>query len=241
MKEIDPQPGEKDEKAKRALLADQAPEKSVPPETIADAEPEPGYQGFLLDKRARKAVAVTLLERIDTDYAKAVDDSWLTYIATAKAKAAAAKAPFPRIEHAHWSWFEKVKATAHLLPTPTMAVECDGETQGLMLIDTDRRLARLPSQKGLPVVYIDYLASAPWNLPLLEAVPRFGGVGTILVRAAIETSLDLGFKGRIGLHSLPQSETWYERIRMEAVGIDAHKQNLKYYEMTPEVAQAFIR
>ena len=185
-------------------------------------------------------VEASLVERIDAPYAKAVDDSWLTYLGAAKANASAAKEAFPQVEHAHWSWHEKVKATAHLLPTPTMALEVGGEVQGLILIDTDRRIARLPAQKGMPVVYVDYLATAPWNFKPIAKNAKYRGVGTVLLRAAIQTSRDLGFKGRIALHSLPQSEAWYEKLKMEAVGIDPAKHHLKYYEMTPDQANVFM-
>jgi hypothetical protein len=53
--------------------------------------------------------------------------------------------------------------------------------------------------------------------------------------------MDLGFKGRIALHSLPQANAWYERLGMATFGPDAEKQNLNYYEMTAEGAAAFIR
>lgn len=42
-------------------------------------------------------------------------------------------------------------------------------------------------------------------------MPRLRGVGTALVTAAVALSEDEGFKGRIGLHSLPQAEDFYRR------------------------------
>ena len=74
--------------------------------------------------------------------------------------------------------------------------------------------------------------------------PRYRGVGTILIRAAIELSKIEEFKGRIGLHSLPQANHFYANTcGMTDLGIettDKNHEGLRYFEMTPEQAQAFI-
>lgn len=88
--------------------------------------------------------------------------------------------------------------------------------------------------------YIELLATAPWNRPKFVSTPRYKGVGRILLGTAISLSVELGFKGRIGLHSLPQSERWY---RNEAGftdgGYDSAK-TMQYFEMTGAQAAAFI-
>lgn len=66
---------------------------------------------------------------------------------------------------------------------PTLAIECNGETQGLMLLKTDGHFAMLPEQLDKPLVYVTYLASAPWNLPGVLEQPRFSGVGTVMMRS----------------------------------------------------------
>lgn len=74
------------------------------------------------------------------------------------------------------------------------------------------------------------------------AEPRYGLIGSIFVATAVQLSLSEGFKGRIGLHSLPQAEKFYgERCRMTDLGRDAKKENLRYYEMTAEQASDFLR
>jgi hypothetical protein len=50
----------------------------------------------------------------------------------------------------------------------------------------------------------------------------------------------LGFKGRIGLHSLPQSEPWYQKIGFTDVGPDPTKK-MRYFEMTEVQAAGFIK
>jgi len=62
-----------------------------------------------------------------------------------------------------------------------------------------------------------------------------------MLAAAIQLSLDEGFRGRIGLHSLPQAEAYYAHIGMASLGPDRNKQDLVYFEMTPQLAAAFLK
>lgn len=186
-------------------------------------------------------VDAELIDRVDAALAKRAEDSWKTFLAMARAEALATGRPFPNVEHGHWEWEHKVSMTERFLPYPTLGIECDGQVQGLALLETDGHFARLESQIGSPVVYVNLLATAPWNLPDVMEQPFYRGVGTVLLAAATAISLDLGFKGRLGLHSLPKSEKWYDDLGMTCLGADANKQDLKYYEMTPEQAQDLIR
>jgi hypothetical protein len=133
-------------------------------------------------------------------------------------------APF---EHSHWDWRNKldsVEAGYHLL----VAVECQNQAQGMMALV---RTPRLSPYTGESVVYVDYLESAPWNLRTTSASPRFLGVGTVLIAEAIHVSLEMGLSGRVGLHSLPQAEPFYEsKCRMTRFGADRHYFDLPYFE-----------
>lgn len=140
----------------------------------------------------------------------------------------------------HWDWRAKAAQVAGLLAFQGYSVVCDGMTQGLMRVDLTKA-AKAPVQKGKPLVYVDYLEVAPWNRPDLGQVVRYKGVGTALMVAAIAISEQEGFKGRIGLHSLPQAESYYrDRCGMIDLGPDAAYQELKYFEMTPDQAKAFL-
>ncbi|MGH7207123.1 MAG: GNAT family N-acetyltransferase [Nitrospiraceae bacterium] len=185
-------------------------------------------------------VEAVLHERIGAGYALQVDDDWKTHLAAEEARAVAEGRAVPHLEHGHWEWGEKVKDSAHLLSCPTLAVECGGQTQGLMLVKTDGHFGMLPGEGGKPLVYLVYLATAPWNLRELAGQPRFAGVGLVLLYAAIQISLDAEFKGRIGLHSLPQAEGFYERHGFQCLGVDPEKEGLKYYELSPQAASEFI-
>lgn len=148
---------------------------------------------------------------------------------------------WPGTENAHWNWRQKVKQLQSLLSHDGYCVTCQDTTEGLMLIDTTSYRCRLPENEKRNLVYIDYVENAPWNRPELEQRPRYRGVGSILVRAAIEHSLAEEFKGRIGLHALPQAEAFYgASCGMTDLGPDPTKQGLRYYEMTSAQAEAFI-
>jgi len=139
----------------------------------------------------------------------------------------------------HWNWAQKTAKVQGLLAFRGFSVVARGETQGLAQIDLTKS-GREPSQASKPLVYIDYLEVAPWNRPELGAAPRLRGVGTALITAAVALSEEEGFKGRIGLHSLPQADAFYARIGMTDLGQDPAYQNLRYFEMTAERAHAFL-
>jgi hypothetical protein len=145
--------------------------------------------------------------------------------------------PWP--ENWHWNWELKVAHVSGLLGARTFCVVAEGTTQGLMSVDLTKS-ARLDSQRGKPLVYVDYLEAAPWNRQDLGSA-RFRGVGTVLFTAALELSREEGFKGRVGLHSLPQADDFYSKAcAMTDLDKDPDKHNLRYFEMTPEQAQAYM-
>ena len=90
---------------------------------------------------------------------------------------------------------------------------------------------------GDPLIYVDYLESAPWNLKISGVAPRFIGVGTVLIAEAVHLSLDTGLEGRVGLHSLPQAETFYRsRCGMTDLGRDPRYFDLTYFEFAGQQA-----
>lgn len=142
----------------------------------------------------------------------------------------------------HWDWRAKTLAIESRLDQQCFAIVCEGMTQAMMITELTKR-ARLDSQKNDHLVYVDFVEAAPWNRrDILGEPPRFTGCGSILIRAAIEYSILEGFKGRIGLHSLPQANDFYaNKVGMTDMGQDPDYQNLRYFEMTPESAEAFAQ
>lgn len=141
----------------------------------------------------------------------------------------------------HWNWRQKTQALQGMLAHPGFSIVCNGTTQGMIIVDTTMHRCRIEIQKGKDLVYVEYVENAPWNRPELADPPRYRGIGSILIRAAIALSIEEEFKGRIGLHALPQSNGFYANTcGMTDLGIDADYHDLRYFEMSPEQAEAFI-
>lgn len=142
----------------------------------------------------------------------------------------------------HWDWGKKTDWSRSLLTLQRFAITCGGALQGLMLMNLTKLTARLPSQRGKDLAYIEFVSTAPWNRPEIAGVQQFHGIGINMVRAAIELSRNEGFHGRIGLHSLSQAASFYNgTCGMSALGPDRHYDDLDYFEMTPTQADAFCR
>lgn len=140
----------------------------------------------------------------------------------------------------HWIWPKKMAGVTDLLAFRGYSVRCEGLTQGLMRVDLSL-FARAPSQKAKPLVYVEYLEVAPWNRAEFGDAPRYRGVGKALITAAITLSIEEGFQGRVGLHSLPRADGFYrEKCGMTDLGPDPDCQDLRYFEMSPAQAAAFL-
>jgi len=194
----------------------------------------------LYDRHAKKMIPAQFIQGVDHEFAQAADDVWVTFVASAKSAAVAAGQPFDDPEHDHWRWAKKIDSARLLLSFPTFGIAVDGVPQGLMMLKTDGVFSRFSGQERLPIVEVVFLATAPWNLRSVVSDPRYGGVGTNLLKAAVEVSFELGFKGRVGLLALHQAESFYERHDLTCFGMDS-KKPMKYYEMTTNVAEAFVR
>ncbi len=148
------------------------------------------------------------------------------------------KADWP--QSGHWHWPDKVAESA-LLGFETFCVMAEDMTQAMMRVDITTRQSRLDGTQGRPLVYVDYLEVAPWNQPIVEMPRRFKGAGKVLMIAAAALSVELEFKGRVALHSLPQSNSFYEDLGMIDFGPDKEVHGeLNYFEMPAEVALALI-
>jgi hypothetical protein len=141
-------------------------------------------------------------------------------------------------EHYHWNWARKLQGYREQRHR-FVGVECAGEIQGLMRLDIVSQVARLMLHERLPLVYVDFLESAPWNAKQFTNAPRYKMTGVRLMMAAIRYSFDLGCEGRVGLHSLPQAREFYESMfRMTPLGNDVDHEGLMYYELSGEIAKS---
>lgn len=145
-------------------------------------------------------------------------------------------------EHAHWDWNAKFQNTMRATSVYRIfGIKAEDKMQGMLIAMTAGHTCRIEVQKNKPLIYIDYLASAPWNSSEVVESPKYAGIGKVLIRAAIQLSIDEEFDGRIGLHSLPQAESYYRDIcGMTDMGLDQAYQSLPYFETTPAQSNKFM-
>ena len=186
----------------------------------------------LIDARAtgRPLVAAEVYRDYPVAELDNIEERWTR--AREEAAIAGLTAGLVPLEHEHWDWRNKAYGV-EMGQSMLVAVECVGEVQGLMAVLRNPR----PAQIGVgQVVYVDYVETAPWNLKAMTISPRFFGVGTVLIAEAIRLSLELGLGGRVGLHSLPQAESFYTRCRMTNLGPDQSYYDLTYFEHSDQQA-----
>ena len=127
-----------------------------------------------------------------------------------------------------WDWAYKLRLAVSDRRYEAYAIELDELVQGVMLLETQWHRSWLPER--FPLVYVEYLASAPWNRYSVGDRPYLVGVGRTLLLLARQRSIELGYGGRIALHSLSQTEAFYRRNNMIDYGADPEKEGLVYFE-----------
>ena len=144
-------------------------------------------------------------------------------------------------EDAHWDWRRLAEIRSNPLLYQMYAVECVDLTQGLMLVRKGGKFSRHPDHERADLIYIDRLATAPWNRPRFVEHPKYKGVGQLLLAAAINLSFDEDLDGRIGLHALPNSEGFYRDVlKMTDFGPDQQSHGMCYFEMSAAQATAHL-
>jgi len=192
----------------------------------------------LIDKRLGEVVDATLVQGVSREIVDQTENRWEQPRLEGALQLSRAGESVP--EHYHWNWKRK-SAQLELLAYDCFGIECEGVMQGLMMVNTTNHVARLEPDKAKPLVYVDYLESAPWNLKGLTSEPRFGAIGIRLFESTVRFSMAEGFSGRVGLHALPQSENFYTNAcGMTRVERDPRLQNLWWYEITAGQAQVFL-
>ena len=198
---------------------------------------------YLKDRKTGQLVEATLIDGVTRDEVERAEAAWKPFLDQQIKRMQIEGVPrnlWP--QHRHWDWRRKQEAIELYLAYRMFGIECNSEMQGLMLASTAGKNARIDSQRGKPLVHVDFLAAAPWNLGSIVDEPRYSLVGSILLATAIHLSMEEEFQGRIGLHSLPQAEAWYgNSCGMSDLGPDASAQNLRYFEMTPKQASEFLK
>jgi len=192
---------------------------------------------YLKAPQSGDLIEAELVDELSKDDLVRVHLDWAPVRLEALKRLHQAQRPWP--EHWHWDWSQKADML-NLLAYRCMGIEQKGRMQGLMMLSTLAVKGRLGSQAGKAVLYIEFLESAPWNLRDLVGTPQFLGVGVRLLEAAIDFSEEEGFGGRIGLHSLPQSDEFYRKYMSDLGPDSSQSQGLRYFEMSVEQVRYFL-
>lgn len=215
----------------------------------------------LFDVRAMKEKGAELYHGINEDHVRDTEKKWKPILDDAHDKLQemyvsgkidkkeyVEKRALIGLQDHHWLWREKYEyGEKRKLSYLGFAIISEGETQGLMYVDVSPlQRCRMKSQQNKEMVYVDFLATAPWNRPkLMKFIGKdsqsFSGVGSIMMEAAFSLSIHEKRKGRTGLHSLPHSIKFYTKhCGMEDLGPDIYKQGLHYLEITPEDVNSYL-
>lgn len=182
----------------------------------------PKHPVILLDPNGSK-IAATIFEGVLPHNVAHFETKWLPKLKDAYA------------EDACWNWDRKIKSTDKLLSYKSYALECAGETEGLIQVN----LQHISRFDGKHVLYIEYLHAAPWNRKELQCPPRYRPVGNTLFLHAVRISAEEGFGGRIALHSLPGAKSWYAgKLGMTDFGPDENE--LHYFESDERNTQLLL-
>jgi hypothetical protein len=127
-----------------------------------------------------------------------------------------------------WDWIAKERIYLALPNYESYALECESMTQGLMLVDT--RLHRSQIEPNRRLVYVSFLATAPWNRSIIQEPPIYRAVGSVMLQFARERSFELGYGGLVGLHALSESVSFYHKIGMIGGDPDPERDGLPYFE-----------
>ena len=129
---------------------------------------------------------------------------------------------------AGWIWDYKLRQSQREERYEAYVLDVEGFPQGLVFIETQWHRSHWPQR--WPLVYVEAIATAPWNRSDIEQPPWLKRVGTLLLLYARQRSVELNYGGRVGLHSLPGAEGFYRQQQMVELGPDPEKENLVYFE-----------
>lgn len=142
----------------------------------------------------------------------------------------------PKHVHSHWDWTYLIQRTS-VRPDlwRSFAIKTRGGVlQGLCAL----RLSNRTSIMGEPLVAIEYIATAPWNLGRRRYLR---GVGTTFIIHTVLVSYQMGFGGRIGLSSLKVSESFYRQLGLRAYKSNPTGDSLTWFEFSSESCVQFLR
>jgi len=193
------------------------------------------------DSNGRRVLASLYKGLSDRNF-KDLESKWTPSFRERRAKADSMGRTDWRDPHSHWEWERKAENRKEDLDRPMFALEIGNVTEGLLVLDLGQfHTYRGVEFKGKSLVYVEYVCTAPWNVPHPDGrTIQFHGIGGVLMLAAVEISVNEEYDGRLGLHSVKDAEGFYRVwCGMTDMGNDKGHEGLRYFEMSPEQAASF--
>lgn len=201
----------------------------------------------------KKVFKLDVVEGLDDSHLDCIKSRWTPLLTASKDRAILAYFSLPTanqtpdawnekeslhgIPDAHWDWPQKC-AAAPATNRVVYGILNGDDVEAAMVLKFG-----IPSRldgSGAPLIYIDYVSTAPWNRPQIQAPQRFSGLGKVMFGSAVTISDARGLEGRCGLHSLAPAEGFYRRLGMSDLGPDPAKDNLRYFELDANAARNLI-
>ncbi|MET1416827.1 hypothetical protein ABVF61_31520 [Roseibium sp. HPY-6] len=203
---------------------------------------------FLLNRTTGQYEGAELFHGFDMSNLSHIEGRWRPMFEVRRNEAKETRQTLASInaEDAHWDWGKKALAAIN---DPFLfdffVLECGGNTQAIMMtrkggVDC---FSRHVEHERKPLIYVEFLATAPWNRPGFVAEPTYKGSGRVLIATAVSLSLEEEMGGRVGLHSLPAAEQFYrDAIGMSDLGLDEEgvHEGLRYFELPASQAAIFL-
>jgi len=121
----------------------------------------------------------------------------------------------------------------------TLAIQtADGAIQAAMKVLADGESIL---EAGKPSVFVQYLATAPWNRKWLVQPAKYRGAGSALLLQAVCYSWNLGFGGRVTLLSKPSERTREFYEKRSFTQISKADDDMIEFELEPPAAERWLR
>jgi hypothetical protein len=142
-----------------------------------------------------------------------------------------------------WPWEEQIRLGEEEDGHACFVVTSEGSVDAFLSLSVTPDVVSRYDPKGSPLVYVEYVAAAPKHTLAAEGSRTLKGLGTFLIEVSVAISADLGFDGRLALHSLPESERFYRKLNFCTSGVreNADGESLLYFEAGAATAASLLQ
>jgi hypothetical protein len=166
-------------------------------------------------RHAGGSMVEAVLQRADDLLVRKVVSTWVPLLQRMRAK------------DAGWPWERKAREVCYLVDVEHVMITQGDDIQGILV--TSLPPAPPPLSAVQSVVFIEWVATAPWNRPEATGGRRCKGIGSLFLQHVADRSRRAGRRGCIGLVSEPDAEAFYVAAGLCRCGMDPGE-GLEYFE-----------